>query len=38
MLDLSYHTVDNYVRRIYQKLHVHSLSAAVAKAIRDKLF
>ena len=38
MLDLSYHTVDNYVRRIYKKLHVHSLSAAVAKAINDKLF
>ena len=37
-LDLSYHTVDNYVRRIYRKLHVHSLSAAVAKAIGEKLF
>lgn len=38
ILRLSYHTVDNYVRGIYRKLHVHSLSAAVAKAIREKLF
>jgi DNA-binding NarL/FixJ family response regulator len=37
-LQLSYHTVDNYVRGVYRKLHVHSLSAAVAKAIREKLF
>ena len=37
-LNLSYHTVDNYVRRIYKKLHVHSLSAAVAKAINEKMF
>jgi DNA-binding NarL/FixJ family response regulator len=38
LLSLSYHTVDNYVRGIYRKLHVHSLSAAVAKAVREKLF
>lgn len=37
-LGLSYHTVDNYVRGIYRKLHVHSVSAAVAKAVREKLF
>lgn len=37
-LGLSYHTVDNYVRGIYRKLHVHSLSAAVAKAVRDRIF
>jgi DNA-binding NarL/FixJ family response regulator len=38
ILRLSYHTVDNYVRGIYRKLHVHTLSAAVAKAVREKLF
>lgn len=38
ILKLSYHTVDNYVRGIYRKLHVHSLSAAVAKAVRERLF
>jgi DNA-binding NarL/FixJ family response regulator len=36
-LDLSLHTVDNYVRRIYTKLHVHSLGGAVAKALREGL-
>src|SRR5207244_3359380 len=32
-LEISYHTVDKHVRSIYDKLHVHSLSAAVAKAV-----
>lgn len=36
--NLSYFTVDNHVRNIYQKLQVHSLSAAVAKALRERLF
>lgn len=34
-LGLSLHTVDNYVRRIYGKLHVNNLGGAVARAIRD---
>jgi DNA-binding NarL/FixJ family response regulator len=38
LLEISYHTVDNHVRAIYRKLHVHSLSAAVAKAIKEKVF
>ena len=29
-LKLSEHTVDTYLRRIYEKLHVHSRSQAVA--------
>lgn len=33
-LGLSFHTIDNYVRRIYSKLHVNSLGAAVACAVR----
>lgn len=36
-LFLSYHTVDNHIRNIYSKLHVHSRSAAVAKAVKEKL-
>ena len=36
-LDLSIHTVDNYVRRIYRKLHVNTLGGAVAKALREGL-
>ena len=36
-LDLSIHTVDNYVRRIYKKLHVNTLGGAVAKALREGL-
>ena len=36
-LDLSVHTVDNYLRRIYGKLHVNTLGGAVAKALRDGL-
>jgi len=36
-LSLSYHTVSNHLRSIYDKLHVHSLSGAVAKALRERL-
>jgi DNA-binding NarL/FixJ family response regulator len=34
-MSISLHTVDNYVRRIYVKLHVNTLGGAVARAIRD---
>jgi DNA-binding NarL/FixJ family response regulator len=37
-LAVSYHTVDSHLRNIYARLHVHSRSAAVAKAVREKLF
>ena len=36
-LHVSYHTVDNHIRNIYDKLHVHSRSGAVAKAIKERL-
>lgn len=34
---LSYHTVDNHLRSIYTKLHVHTRSGAVAKAVTERL-
>lgn len=37
-LSVSYHTVDNHQRHIFHKLNVHTRSAAVAKAIMEKLY
>ena len=37
VLGISSNTVRTYVRRIYEKLHVHSRSAAVSKALRAGL-
>ena len=36
-LVVSVHTVRNYIRSIYEKLHVHSKSEAVSKALRSGL-
>ncbi len=36
-LNVSVNTVRNYVRSIYEKLHVHSKSEAVSKAIRNRI-
>jgi len=36
-LGLSYHTVDNHLRSIYGKLHVHTRGGAVAKAVSEHL-
>ena len=36
-LFLSYHTIDTHMRNIYTKLHVHSRSDAVVKALRERL-
>ena len=36
-LEISVHTVSFHMRRIYDKLQVHSKSAAVAKALRHNL-
>ncbi|MCX6895763.1 MAG: response regulator transcription factor [Verrucomicrobia bacterium] len=37
-LAVSYHTVDTHMRNIYTKLHVHSFTGAVARAITERLF
>ena len=34
---LSYHTIDSHIRKIYEKLEVHSASSAVAKALKENL-
>lgn len=36
-LILSPHTVDQHVRHVYRKLHVHNRAAAVSKALRENL-
>lgn len=36
-LEISVNTVRNYIRSIYEKLHVHSKSEAVTKALRRRL-
>lgn len=37
-LGVSYHTVNNHLRSIYEKLHVHTRGGAVAKALKERLF
>lgn len=36
-MGISYFTVNNHVKKIYEKLQVHSMGEAVAKAHKDKL-
>ncbi len=36
-MGISYFTVNNHVKKVYEKLHVHSLGEAVAIAHKDKL-
>ncbi len=36
-LQLSAHTIDSYLRRIYEKLHVNSRSSAISKAIKENI-
>lgn len=36
-LGVSYHTVDTYLRRLYQKLDVQSRSRAVSKALQERI-
>ena len=37
-MELSFHTVDDYLRNIYSKLHVHSQAGAVGKAMKHGFF
>lgn len=37
-LSISYHTVNSHLRNIYEKLHVNTRGAAVAKALKENLF
>jgi DNA-binding NarL/FixJ family response regulator len=37
-LNISVETVRTYIKRIYDKMHVHSMTEAVAKAIKEKWF
>ena len=37
-LNISYNTVRTHVQSIYDKLHVHGMTEAVAKAIQERLF
>lgn len=34
---LSHHTIDSHIRNIYAKLHVHSRSGAIAKALNERI-
>jgi DNA-binding NarL/FixJ family response regulator len=36
-LGISFHTVNNQLRSIYEKLHVHTRGGAVAKALKERL-
>ncbi len=36
-LGISYYTADEYIRRVYEKLQVHSRGSAVAKAVNERL-
>ncbi len=37
LMNISVHTARNYIRSIYEKLHVHSKSEAVCKALRSRM-
>src|SRR5262249_15620064 len=36
-LGISYYTVNSHIKKIYEKLHVHSLGEAVSLALRNRI-
>jgi DNA-binding NarL/FixJ family response regulator len=36
-MNISYNTVNTHIRHVYEKLHVHSLGEAVAKALKERI-
>lgn len=36
-LDITFHTTNGHIKKIYEKLHVNSATEAVSKALRNKL-
>lgn len=36
-MNISYHTVNSHIKKIYDKLQVHSVSEAVSKALQEKI-
>jgi DNA-binding NarL/FixJ family response regulator len=36
-LGIGYYTADEYIRRVYEKLQVHSRGSAIAKAVKERL-
>lgn len=36
-MNISYNTVNSHIKKIYEKLHVHSVGEAVSKALQQKL-
>jgi DNA-binding NarL/FixJ family response regulator len=36
-LGIGYYTADEYIRTVYEKLHVHSRGGAIAKAVNEKI-
>jgi DNA-binding NarL/FixJ family response regulator len=36
-LSLSTHTIDSYIRSVYEKLHVNTRAGAVAKALKEHI-
>jgi len=36
-LGISYFTVNSHIKKIYEKLHVHSLGEAVSLALKNKI-
>jgi DNA-binding CsgD family transcriptional regulator len=34
--EITYHAINSYIKKIYDKLHVHSATEAVARALKER--